>query len=199
MSRIKLCGMTRPEDIVAVNETRPEYIGFVFWEPSKRYISKQAAAELKKMLSPDIMAVGVFVNEAVEKAAEIAEAGVVDLIQLHGDEDDAYISRLRALTGKPLIQAIRITGPADIEKAERSTADHILLDSGKGGGRTIDWELAAKISRPYFLAGGLNLENVSAAIEKLHPYAVDVSSGIESGGHKDAVKMKEFVKAVREA
>ena len=151
------------------------------------------------MLSPDIMAVGVFVNEPVEKAAEIAEAGVIDLIQLHGDEDDAYISRLRALTGKPLIQAIRITGPADIEKAERSTADHILLDSGKGGGRTIDWELAVKISRPYFLAGGLNLENVSAAIEKLHPYAVDVSSGIESGGHKDAVKMKEFVKDVREA
>lgn len=199
MIKIKLCGMTRPADIIAVNDIRPEYIGFVFWEPSKRYISKEAAAELKSKLSPDIRAVGVFVNEAVETVADIAEAGVIDLIQLHGDEDEAYISRLRTLTAKPVIQAIRITGPGDIERAERSAADHILLDSGKGGGKTIDWDLAAQIKRPYFLAGGLGIENVSAAIEKLHPYAVDVSSGIETDRRKDAIKMKEFVKAVREA
>lgn len=196
MSRIKLCGMSRPEDIAAVNELKPDYIGFVIWEPSKRYVSGKEAGELKKMLDPGIKAVGVFVNEIPENVAELANTDVIDLIQLHGDEDDDYISRLRKLTAKPLIQAIRIVSKDDIIRAEKSPADHILLDSGKGGGKTIDWELAALISRPYFLAGGLNTENVSEAVKKLHPYAVDVSSGIETDGHKDPVRMREFITAV---
>ena len=192
MTKIKLCGMTRPEDIAAVNEIKPDYIGFVLWEPSKRYASKEKAAELKSMLDPDIKAVGVFVNEAPETVAAIANEGIIDVIQLHGDEDGDYISRLRELTGKPVIQAIRIVTEADITKAENSPADRILLDSGKGGGKTIDWDLAAKIKRPYFLAGGLTTDNVGAAVEKLHPYAVDVSSGIETDGHKDLEKMRQF-------
>lgn len=192
MTKIKLCGMTRPADIAAVNEIRPDYIGFVLWEPSKRYVSREKAAELKSMLDPRIKAVGVFVNEAPETVAEIANEGIIDLIQLHGDEDGDYISRLRKLTDKPVIQAIRIVTEEDTKRAEHSPADHILLDSGKGGGKTIDWELAAKIERPYFLAGGLTTDNVGAAVEKLHPYAVDVSSGIETDGHKDPEKMRQF-------
>ena len=192
MTKIKLCGMTRPADIAAVNEIKPDYIGFVLWEPSKRYVSKETAAELKKLLDPDIKAVGVFVNETPEKVAAIANEGIIDYIQLHGDEDDDYISCLRKLTDKPVIQAIRIVTAEDTERAEISPADNILLDSGKGGGKTIDWDLAAKIKRPFFLAGGLNIDNVGAAVEKLHPYAVDVSSGIEKDGHKDSAKMREF-------
>ena len=196
MTKIKLCGMTRPVDIAVVNEIKPDYIGFVLWEPSKRYVSKETAAELKKTLDPDIKAAGVFVNEDPETVAAIANEGIIDLIQLHGDEDDDYISRLRKLTDKPVIQAIRIVTEEDTKKAENSPADHILLDSGKGGGRTIDWDLAAMIKRPYFLAGGLTTDNVGAAVEKLHPYAVDVSSGIETDGYKDPAKMQEFADIV---
>ncbi len=192
MTKIKLCGMPRPEDIAAVNEIKPDYIGFVFWKPSKRYITPEAAQELKKALDENIKAVGVFVNEDIDEAASLANRGIIDLIQLHGDEDDDYISRLRKLTDKPIIRAIRIVTEEDTVKAENSPADHILLDSGKGGGKVIDWDLAAKIERPYFLAGGLTIDNVSAAVEKLHPYAVDVSSGIETDGHKDPEKMRQF-------
>ncbi|MBR6257606.1 MAG: phosphoribosylanthranilate isomerase [Lachnospiraceae bacterium] len=199
MTKIKLCGMTRHVDIAAVNEIKPDYIGFVLWEPSKRYVSKETAAELKKMLDPDIKAAGVFVNENPETVATIANEGIIDLIQLHGDEDDDYIGRLRKLTDKPVIQAIRIVTEEDTKRAEHSPADHILLDSGKGGGKTIDWDLAAKIKRPYFLAGGLTTDNVGPAVEKLHPYAVDVSSGIETDGHKDPAKMQEFSAMVQSA
>ncbi|MBR5422167.1 MAG: phosphoribosylanthranilate isomerase [Lachnospiraceae bacterium] len=197
MSAIKLCGMTRLADIESVNGIRPEFIGFVFWKPSKRYVTPEAAAELKAALRPEIEAVGVFVDEDVKAVAALAERGIIDRIQLHGEEDEDYIRRLRELTDKPILQAIRIVTMEDAERAERSAADHILLDSGKGGGKTIDWAVAEKISRPYFLAGGLNTENVEAAVKRLHPYAVDVSSGIETDGKKDPVKMRSFADIVR--
>lgn len=197
MTKIKLCGLSRPCDVEAVNELRPDYIGFVFAKKSKRYVSPEQAAALKQLLLPEIPAVGVFVNEAPEAVAELLNRGIIDMAQLHGSEDAAYIARLRSLTDKPLLRAFRVKGPEDIREAEACTADMILLDSGAGTGTVFDWALPTQMQRPYFLAGGLCPENVASAIEALHPYAVDVSSGIETDGLKDAEKMAAFVAAVR--
>ncbi|MBQ8827619.1 MAG: phosphoribosylanthranilate isomerase [Clostridia bacterium] len=198
MTKIKLCGLSRPCDIEAVNVLSPEYIGFVFASKSRRYVTTEKAAELKSLLNPGISAVGVFVKEKPEKVAGLLEAGVIDIAQLHGGEDEEYIRKLRALTEKPIIKAFRIESEQDILDAEQSTADYVLLDSGNGGtGTLFDWKLIQNIKRPYFLAGGLDIGNVSKAVKTLAPYAVDVSSGIETGGVKDIGKMAEFVAAVR--
>ena len=198
MTKIKLCGLTRPEDIAAANALQPEYIGFVFAAKSKRAVSREIAATLKAQLSPGIQAVGVFVNEAPETVADLLNAGIIDIAQLHGQEDAAYIDRLRGLTARPLWQAFRVTDAASLAKAQKSPADLVLLDSGTGGtGTTFDWTLLEKFDRPYFLAGGLGPDNAADAVRQLHPYAVDVSSSIETAGKKDPAKMAAFVAAVR--
>ena len=197
MTYIKMCGLTRKCDIKAVNEIKPEYIGFVFWTKSKRYISPEKAFELKKLLDKNIKAVGVFVDESIEKVAELLENGIIDIAQLHGHETEDYIKQLRELTDKPVIQAFRIRSSSDMEKAVNSTADMILLDAGMGDGKIFDWSLIKEIKRPYFLAGGLNCDNIAQAVKTLQPYAVDVSSGIETDGLKDMKKMAEFSAIVR--
>lgn len=198
MTRIKLCGLTRPCDIEAVNELNPEYIGFVFAQKSRRYITAEKAEELKKLLHPDIETVGVFVNENVETVARLLSGGIIDIAQLHGSEDENYIGQLRKLTDKSIIKAFRIESEQDIINAQNSYADFVLLDSGNGGtGTVFDWELLMNISRPYFLAGGLDNSNIQDAVRRLNPYAVDVSSGIETDGLKDKNKMTEFVDIVR--
>lgn len=196
--KIKLCGLTRPCDIEAVNALMPDYIGFVFAKKSRRYVSPERAAELKAMLDPQIQAVGVFVNEDPVQIAELLEAGTIDIAQLHGQEGNAEIARLRELTSHPLIQAFRIDSAGDVERANASPADYVLLDSGAGGtGTAFDWDLLKGIRRPYFLAGGLDAESLGMVKEKLDPYGVDVSSGIETDGLKDKDKMTAFVAAVR--
>ncbi len=197
MTRIKLCGLRREEDIRTVNELRPDYIGFVFAPKSRRAVSQETAAALKALLDPAIPAVGVFVDEAPETVASLLEDGIIDMAQLHGHEDAAYIARLRELTGRPLIRAFRIRTREDAEEAEQSPADHILLDAGAGDGKAFDWNLVSGVRRPYFLAGGLTPENAPEAVERLHPFALDVSSGIETDGLKDPEKMRRFVEAVR--
>ena len=158
----------------------------------------EQAAELRALLAPGILAVGVFVDAAPEDVAALLNAGLIDAAQLHGHEDGAYIRRLRALTKAPLIQAFRMDGEGDVRAAEASAADFVLLDAGNGGtGSAFDWSLARKVRRPYFLAGGLAPENVGAAFKRLSPYGVDVSSGIETDGYKDAEKMAAFAAAVR--
>lgn len=197
MTKIKLCGLSRPGDIETANRLNPEYIGFVFAAKSIRCVSSERAAELKKLLHPSIKSVGVFVRENPETVAELLRSGTIDIAQLHGGESEDYIKQLRTLTDKPLIKAYRIDTEQDVEAANMSSADYVLLDSGQGGtGTTFDWNLLEKIDRPYFLAGGLNADNVRGAIERLNPYAVDVSSGIETDGHKDSIKMEDFVHAV---
>ena len=196
--KIKLCGLTRPCDIEAVNELQPDYIGFVFAKKSRRYVSPEKAEELKAMLAPGIQAVGVFVNEEPEQIAALLEAGTIDVAQLHGQESETEIRRLRELTDHPLIQAFRIDTEQDVERANASTADYVLLDSGAGGtGTVFDWDLLQAIRRPYFLAGGLDTENLGTVKAKLNPYGADVSSGIETGGYKDKEKMTAFVAAAR--
>lgn len=197
MTKIKLCGLSRPADIEAANGLGPEYIGFVFWPKSRRYVPPEQAAALKARLSPGIRAVGVFVDEAPETVAGLLQKGIIDLAQLHGSEDEAYLRRLRALTDRPVIRAFRVRTAADVAAAEASTADFVLLDSGAGTGTAFDWALLRNISRPYFLAGGLSPENVGDAVRALRPFAVDVSTGIETGGSKDQTKMAAFVAAVR--
>ncbi len=197
MIKIKLCGLSRVCDITAANELMPEYIGFVFAQKSKRYVSPDRAAELKRLLAPRIKTVGVFVDDTPEHIAGLLNRGIIDIAQLHGSETEEYIGRLKQQTDKPIIRAFRIKTAADTEKAEQTTADYLLLDSGAGTGVTFDWELVKKIKKPFFLAGGLSPENVSEAVAMLHPFAVDVSSGIETDGVKDKEKMAAFVAAVR--
>lgn len=197
MTRIKLCGLRFPEDIKTACELKPDYIGFVFAPAFRRYIPPEKARVLKEGLSPEIRAVGVFVNERPEAVASLLNAGLIDLAQLHGGEDESYISRLRSLTDGQLIQAFRIRDKADLSRAEQSSADFILLDAGTGEGRTFDWTLLSSFSRPYFLAGGLTPDNVSEAVRLFHPWGVDVSSGIETDGRKDPEKMRAFVRAVK--
>ena len=186
MTRVKLCGMMRPEDIQAVNKIKPEYIGFVFAKKSRRYVSK---------------AVGVFVNEPVENVADLLNEGIVDMAQLHGAEDEAYICRLRELTGRGedtfIIKAVQVKSEADVKAGEQSGADLVLFDAGAGDGKVFNWKLLENVKRPYFLAGGLDPENVRDAVERLRPFGVDVSSGIETDGVKDALKMERFVARVR--
>ena len=198
-TRIKLCGLTRPEDIEAVNEWQPDYIGFVFAKNSRRYVTGERAAELKKALHPGIRAVGVFVREEAEIVAGLLNEGIIDLAQLHGGEDEEYIRRLRGLTDRPLIKAFRME-ETPIEEIRNSTADLVLLDSGSGGtGSVFDWNLLKEVERPYFLAGGLGLENICEAVRMWKPFGVDVSSGIETEGVKDREKIKQFVCSVRDA
>ena len=197
MTKMKLCGLSRPCDIEAANELKPDYIGFVFASKSKRYVTYEKATELKKRLLPEIQAVGVFVNEHPQEVAKRLENGMIDIAQLHGDEDEAYIKQLRLLTDKPIIKAFRIETAQDIKIANQSTADYILLDSGAGTGEVFDWGFVKSIRRPYFLAGGLDARNAARAVKALYPVAVDVSSGIETDGVKDKTKMAAFIAAVR--
>ncbi len=197
MTEIKLCGLRRPLDIVAANGLKPEYIGFVFARKSKRYVEPEKAMELKQLLLPDIKAVGVFVNEELSVVADLLNKGVIDVAQLHGSESEEYVAELKKATGKPVIRAFKVATAEDVVAAVTSSADYILLDAGAGDGVTFDWSIVKDVKKPFFLAGGLNHGNVADAVAAVHPYAVDVSSGIETDGFKDIDKMTAFVKAVR--
>lgn len=197
MTKIKMCGLSRFCDIEYANEVMPEFIGFVFAEKSKRYVSPEKASELRQKLDSRIIPVGVFVNAEPEFIAGLVKSKTIDIIQIHGTEDSYYIENLRKLVDVPIIQAFRIEKPEDVQKAGNSTADYILLDSGGGSGKPFDHSLIKNINRPYFLAGGLTPKNVGEISEKLNPYAVDASSSLETDGFKDINKMRAFADALR--
>ena len=203
MTKIKICGLTRTEDIEMVNEFLPDYIGFVFAK-SRRQVSAEQAKELKNKLRPAIKAVGVFVNEKPENIAEIANQGIIDLIQIHGDEDAAYCAQLRKLTQAPIIKVVRVELEDDFAGIEEFDCDYYLFDtlSSKqygGTGKAFDHSLLhnKEIKKPFFVAGGLNQNNVAAAIEATKPFGVDTSGGVETDGVKDINKIKEFIKQGR--
>lgn len=198
MTKIKLCGLTRESDIAYANVLAPEYVGFIFAGKSKRYIPPEKVEILRKKLNASITPVGVFVDEAPEKIADLVNRNIIEIAQLHGNEDEAYIRHLRRLTDAKIIKAFCIKGKADILAANASPADFVLLDSGGGSGELFDHSLIRSIPRNYFLAGGLTPQNVRTAVEKFHPFAVDASSSLETDGLKDMKKMTAFVKAVRE-
>ena len=198
MAKIKICGVFRECDIDAVNEARPDYIGFVF-APSHRQVTPEQAKALRDRLCPGIEAVGVFVNERLEAIRSIADRGIIDIIQLHGDESEDDIARVKEATGKPVIKAIPVRGIGDVQRWQDSCADYLLLDNPRGGsGECFDWRVIGHVKKPFFLAGGLNADNIHDAISKIHPFAVDISSGVETHKLKDAEKIKEIVSHIRE-
>ena len=198
MTKIKFCGLSRRCDIEAVNELKPEYIGFVFVKTSKRYVSFEKAEELKSLLDPKIKAVGVFVNEDLKRIEEICDKKVIDIVQLHGLEEEKELNYLRSRIVQPVIKAFSIKTADDMENSLQSPADYILLDQGSGGtGKTFDWSLIPKIERPFFLAGGIGEENLEQALREIHPFAVDLSSSVEIEKWKDPEKIRQVVDIVR--
>lgn len=201
--KIKMCGLRRPEDIIYANECIPDYIGFVFAE-SKRKVSAQKAQELGKQLDPSIKKVGVFVNEAAENLISEAWQSGIDIIQLHGDEDREYIEKVKWQTGKEIWKAVRVRTAEDIQKAMELPADKLLLDSFSedsygGTGKVMDFDVLrqADIHKPYFIAGGLTIDNLPGILEDTEQYGIDISSGIETGGVKDRDKMIRVIQFVR--
>jgi len=202
MTKIKICGLTRPEDIEAVNEYLPDYIGFIFAE-SKRQVDDSKARELKLKLDPKISAVGVFVNEDISRIIKLCRLGIIDLVQLHGDEDDGYIRELKQKIPNPVIKAIRIKNRESFRTNSCGNSDFLLFDTYHeelygGSGETFDWSAVGRTKKPYFLAGGIHNDNVRQAIAQLHPYAVDISSGVEKNGYKDSEMIREIITNIRE-
>ena len=199
MAKIKICGMFRDEDIEKCNLAKPDYIGFIFLDGYSRNIPEEKAARLRPLLDPAITPVGVFVDAPVEKVARLANSGIIDMIQLHGHETEEYIAKLRTLTDKPVINAAGIATEEDIDRIKDSGADYLLLDNGSGStGKTFDWKLIGNVKRKFFLAGGLNPDNLREAIETVRPFAVDMCSGAETDGVKDLEKMKKLVEIAHE-
>ncbi len=193
-TKIKLCGMMEETDISICNEIRPDYVGFVFYEKSHRNLSKEKAKAFREKLNPDIKTVGVFVDTPMDEILDLYHEGIIDVVQLHGENSPEDIKKLQ----KEGIFVISASQPQTLkDKLENSPADMILLDPGKGDGKAFDWKILEGIKRPFFLAGGLNPDNVTEAIRQLNPYGVDVSSGIETDKKKDPKKMRAFVEAAR--
>lgn len=199
MTKIKICGLRRPEDIAYVNEAKPDFAGFIIDVPkSRRNVPQEKVRELTALLSPEILPVGVFVNAPMETILSLVTDGTLKAIQLHGQESQSYLEELKKQVAVPLIRAFSIRSPEDLTEAEKSPADFVLLDNGAGGtGETFDWSLLSSFDRPFFLAGGLRLENITEAVNRFHPYALDLSSGVETDGYKDKEKIIAAVAAVR--
>lgn len=204
-TKIKICGLSRPEDICYVNEAAPDYCGFVVEVPaSRRSVTEHRLRELRKRLQKGIAAVGVFVDADPCLPAELLEEGIIDMAQLHGREDEAYIRRLREMTDRPLIQAFSVESRQDIDRAFQSSADQILLDHGRGGtGKRFDWRILEEWLRqhdpvkPFFLAGGIDCAGIQEAVRRCRPQAVDLSSSVETDGRKDREKILAAVAAAR--
>lgn len=198
-TELKFCGMRREADILAANACLPDYIGFVFAAGARRAVTPETARELRAKADPRILAVGVFADQSTAYIAELAAKVPLDVIQLHGSESETVVEEIRRRTGKPVWRAFQVTAPAVLTAAAATGADGILLDSGKGSGKTFAWEWLRDFSRPYMLAGGLDIENVGEAIKTFSPRGVDVSSALETDGQKDPEKMRTFAEAVRRA
>ena len=198
MVKVKICGLKRLEDIEIVNRYKPDFIGFVFAD-SKRKVSHELASKLKDNLDSDIISVGVFVDASQDEILELYDGGIIEMAQLHGSENEDYINDLKQKTNgeMKIINAIEMSQDIDLSDYENSQADYLLLDSGKGSGKTFDWRLIRKnLKKDFFLAGGLNSSNIKEAIEEFDPYAIDLSSGLESDGFKDENKIREVMEVI---
>ncbi len=202
--KVKICGLSRSEDIECVNKLAPDFIGFVFFAKSKRAVSSGQAARLKAQLAPGIKAVGVFVNAELEFIAGLVQAGTIDIVQLHGDENADYCRRLRERVSAPLIKAVRVRGEKSFIGLEEYPVDYLLFDTYEPGlyggtGKRFDLRFGddKRICRPYFVAGGLDADNVADVLRETHAFAVDVSGGVETDGLKDPQKIAAFIANVR--
>ena len=204
MSKIKICGLKSENDIKIVNKYGPDYVGFIL-APSKRQVNYEVAKKLKALLNPSILAVGVFVNESLEVIGQYAENKVIDVIQLHGDESLEMIKELKQQVSIPVIKAMRIKDEKQLKHLlpfiQEVTADYLLFDTYQeglygGSGKSFDWKLLDVVKRSYFLAGGIGLHNIEEAC-KWKPFAIDVSSGVETNGVKEAIKVSELIQKYR--
>ena len=200
MVKVKICGLRRPEDIEAANAAKPDYVGFIFVPETKRYVNPDLAASFRRDLAADIQTVGVFVNAPIEEVVAICQAGTIDLVQLHGEEDQAYIAHLKGQVDQHIIKSVAV---GDELVVDPNQADYLLFDSLSpshgGSGKIFDWQMvSAYQEKPFFLAGGLGVKNIEEALKVVRPYAVDASSSLETDGVKDPVKMQEFVAKIWE-
>lgn len=199
MVKIKICGLKRLEDVEIVNRYNPDFIGFVFAD-SKRKVSHDLARKLKDYLNSNIISVGVFVDASKDEILSLFNEGIIEIAQLHGNENEEYIIDIKERTNNELkiINAIEMSQDTDLLVYDNSLADYLLLDSGKGSGKTFDWQLIRNnLKKDFFLAGGLNSENVVEAIDEFDPYAIDLSSSLETDGFKDELKIKEIIEVIK--
>ena len=227
-TRIKICGLMEPQDIETINKYRPDYAGFIINFPkSHRSRTPEQVAGLTASLIPDIVPVGVFVDQPEELVIDLLNRNVISIAQLHGHEDESYIRHIQDATGKPVFKAFVVRSPEDVKMAMSSPADEILLDAGLGGGTSFDWSIlepcalgtsginpsasgttatakpsspgtSASDSRRFILAGGLSSDNIKTAISTVHPWGVDISSGVETDKRKDPAKIAEIIGIIRD-
>lgn len=199
MAKVKICGLRRMEDVEIINQLLPDYVGFVF-APSKRQITREQAMKLHKYLNEQVSSVGVFVNEDRNRIIDYLDSGIIHLAQLHGNESEDDIIYIKQHTKKSVIKAVSVTSREDILRWKDSSADYLLFDHGAGGsGKTFAWEELRACQggrKPFFLAGGINQDNIMEALE-LQPYGIDVSSGVETNGYKDEQKIMKLITSIR--
>ena len=199
MVKIKICGIRRLEDVKIVNKYKPDYIGFVFAD-SKRKVSHDLAKKLRENLDSDIIPAGVFVDSSCDEILKIFDEGTIDIAQLHGSESEEFICELKEKSNGELkiIKAIEMSADVDLKEYENAHSDYLLLDSGKGSGKTFDWKLIGNdLKKDFFLAGGLSSSNVKEAIDEFKPYAVDLSSSLETNGFKDENKIRKIMEVIK--
>lgn len=199
--KIKICGLTRTQDIEYVNEALPDYVGFVFAK-SKRQVTPETAEQLRKLLDSRITVVGVFVNEDIDRITSLCKNGIIDIIQLHGDESVEYIESLRQNIDNLIIKAIRVKDSESVKASCSLSCDYLLFDTFSGNdyggtGKAFDWKLISDIGKPFFLAGGISSDNAVTAIKKMSPYCLDISSGVETDSVKDRNKILNIVNLAR--
>ncbi|MDE7124007.1 MAG: phosphoribosylanthranilate isomerase [Eubacterium sp.] len=192
MSKIKICGLKRPQDIDYVNALKPDFIGFILTSGFGRSITKETAEALKSRLDKGIKAVGVFVNDDAEVINSFVADGIIDMVQLHGSESADFCKEINA----PVIKVFKPEAFDKISEYE-PFADFFLFDSGTGTGRTFDWFSIPKTEKPFLLAGGLSADNLEKAINRVKPFAVDLSSSVETDGFKDFEKIKKVMEIVK--
>ena len=212
MTKVKICGLKTLADVAKVNRYIPEYIGFVFAN-TKRFVTDEQAMEMKQALDSRIKAVGVFVDEPLEHVVSLYKKGIIDIAQLHGAESEEYIRELKQETDICVIKATKVQTAEQVSALMSDEADYMLFDTykkGELGGTGVrfpleileksleDMAAEGKSVKPFFLAGGLDYENVAEVIGKTECFAVDVSTGVETDGVKDEAKIKQFIEKVRQ-
>lgn len=197
MSCIKICGLRRDADIDIVNKYKPDYAGFILVPGRTRNVELDTLKRLSGLLSKDIQSVGVFYDSQLDNIAKIADLQLLDVIQLHGHETERDVEWLKTRFEMPIIKAISVKSRLDIEAWQHSQCDYLLLDNGNGGtGERFDWNSIGTIEKPFFIAGGINADNILEAL-KYAPYGIDVSGGVESEGYKDEEKVNKIIAMVR--
>lgn len=207
MTKVKICGLKTLADVEIVNKYLPEYVGFVFAN-TKRFVTDEQAFCMKQALDKRIQAVGVFVNEPQEHIISLCQRGIIDAVQLHGDETSEYIEALRQQIKNPIIRAVRVQNAKQVKKELQQKADFMLFDTYKkgvygGSGERFSLSILEESlkneesAKPFFVAGGLAPENIKEVLGDVACYCVDVSTGVETDGSKDEKKVREFIERVR--